>query len=136
MTSLVARRTTGKSTRQLLRERVTLPLGIDGDPHFRVPSTELHRLARLEDAVRRPATAPDDAIRAPWEVQPSAAVGNSHQILQADIPSVGTFTARGAAAVNAAALSRPDVRGAGALSDIGRCPGPRGSSRRGGLGTA
>lgn len=31
-------------------------------------------------------------------------MGNSHQILQADIPSVGTFTARGIATMNAAVL--------------------------------
>jgi CubicO group peptidase (beta-lactamase class C family) len=31
-------------------------------------------------------------------------MGNSHEILQADIPSVGTFTARGIAAMNAAVL--------------------------------
>ncbi|WP_211261357.1 serine hydrolase domain-containing protein [Pseudonocardia acaciae] len=93
----VARRATGKPIRQLLREWVTVPLGIDGDLYFGVPPTDLARLARLEDA------APPDAD-APWELQPTAAMGNDHEILRADIPSVGTFTARGVAAMNAAVL--------------------------------
>lgn len=102
----VARRATGKPMRQLLREWVTGPLGIDGELYFGVPSADLPRLARLEDAAPRPAPAPDDdSLLAPWEMRPSAAMGNSRQILQADIPSVGTFTARGAAAMNAALLS-------------------------------
>ncbi|WP_326783105.1 serine hydrolase domain-containing protein [Streptomyces sp. NBC_00151] len=101
----VARRATGKPMRQLLHEWVTVPLGVDGDLYFGVPRTDLARLARLEDAVSRPVAPPDgDAILAPWELQPTAAMGNSHEILQADIPSVGTFTARAIAAVNAAVL--------------------------------
>jgi CubicO group peptidase (beta-lactamase class C family) len=101
----VARRATGKPMRQLLHEWVTVPLGIDGDLYFGVPRSELARLARLEDAAPCPVAPPDgDAILAPWELQPTAAMGNSHKILQADIPSVGTFTARGIAAMNAAVL--------------------------------
>ncbi|MCX5008646.1 beta-lactamase family protein [Streptomyces sp. NBC_00638] len=101
----VARRATGKPMRQLLHEWVTVPLGIDGDLYFGVPRTDLARLARLEDAAPRPVAPPDgDAILAPWELQPTAAMGNSHEILQADIPSVGTFTARAIAAMNAAVL--------------------------------
>ncbi|WP_239014896.1 serine hydrolase domain-containing protein [Streptomyces sp. CdTB01] len=91
--------------RQLLREWITVPLGTDGELYFGVPSTELARLAWLEDAAPPSATAPDGAILAPWEMQPTAALGNSHQILSADIPSVGTFTAQGIAAMNAAALN-------------------------------
>ncbi|WP_458248425.1 serine hydrolase domain-containing protein [Streptomyces sp. MAI_2237] len=101
----VARRATGKTMRQLLRDWITVPLGIDGELYFGVPSTDLPRLARLEDTAPPPATAPDGAILAPWEMQPTAAFGNSHQILLADVPSVGTFTARGIAAMNAAALN-------------------------------
>ncbi|MGI5422786.1 serine hydrolase domain-containing protein [Actinomadura luteofluorescens] len=105
----VARRATGKTMRQLLREWVTVPLGIEGDLYFGVPRTELARLARLEDAAPPPVSPPEvppdgDALLAPWELQPAAAMGNSHEILQADVPSVGTFTARGMAAVNAAVL--------------------------------
>ncbi|MEV0405118.1 serine hydrolase domain-containing protein [Actinoallomurus sp. NPDC050550] len=101
----VARRATGKPMRQLLHEWVTVPLGIDDDLYFGVPRTDLARLARLEDAAPHPVAPPDgDAILAPWELRPTAAMGNSHEILQADIPSVGTFTARGIAAMNAAVL--------------------------------
>jgi len=82
----VARRATGRSMRQLLPEWVTVPLGIDGDLYFGVPRTDLARLARLEDAGPRPVAPPDgDAILAPWELQPTAAMGNNHEILQADI---------------------------------------------------
>lgn len=101
----VARRATGKPMRQLLHEWVTVPLGLDGDLYFGVPRAELTRLARLEDAAPRPVAPPDgDAVLAPWEMQPTAAMGNSQEILPADIPSVGTFTARGIAAMNAAVL--------------------------------
>jgi CubicO group peptidase (beta-lactamase class C family) len=91
--------------RQLLQEWVTVPLGIDGDLYFGVPRADLARLARLEDAAPPPVAPPDgEAVLAPWELQPTAAMGNSHEILRADIPSVGTFTARGIAAMNAAVL--------------------------------
>ncbi|MFI6562187.1 serine hydrolase domain-containing protein [Streptomyces sp. NPDC050534] len=101
----LARRATGKPMRQLLHEWVAVPLGLEGDLYFGVPRTDLARLARLEDAVPRPVVPPDgDAVLAPWEQQPTAAMGNDPEILQADIPSVGTFTARGIAAMNAALL--------------------------------
>lgn len=101
----IARRATGKPMRQLLHEWVAAPLGIDGELYFGVPRADLARLARLEDAAPVPLPTPDgDAILAPWEQQPSASMGNNHEILQADIPSVGTFTARGIAAMNAAVL--------------------------------
>ncbi|WP_436788698.1 serine hydrolase domain-containing protein [Yinghuangia sp. YIM S10712] len=101
----IARRATGRPMRHLLREWVTVPLGIEGDLYFGVPEADLARPARLEDAAPPPADPPDGgAVLAPWEMQPTAAMGNSHEILQADIPSVGTFTARGMAAMNAAVL--------------------------------
>ncbi|GAA1948336.1 serine hydrolase domain-containing protein [Amycolatopsis minnesotensis] len=100
----IARRATGKPMRQLLHEWVAAPLGLEGDLYFGVPRTELARLARLEDATPPVAPPEDDGILAPWERHPTAAMGNSHEILQADIPSVGTFTARGIAAVQAAVL--------------------------------
>ncbi|WP_413812813.1 serine hydrolase domain-containing protein [Streptomyces sp. OE57] len=101
----IARRVTGKPMRHLLCHWVTVPLGIDGELYFGVPQTDLARLARLEDAAPCPVAPPDgDAILAPWEMRPTAAMGNNHEILQADIPSVGTFTARAMAAMNAAVL--------------------------------
>ncbi|WP_141586972.1 serine hydrolase domain-containing protein [Actinomadura sp. WMMA1423] len=99
----IARRATGEPMRRLLQEWITEPLGIDGDLYFGVPRPDLARLAHLEDAAPLPAPE-EDAVLAPWEMRPTAAMGNSHEILQADIPSVGTFTARGIAAMNAALL--------------------------------
>ncbi|MBH0118498.1 beta-lactamase family protein [Rhodococcus sp. CX] len=99
----IARRATGRAMRQLLRDWVAAPLGLEGELYFAVPRTDLDRLARLEDSVPQPLP-PDDGILSPWERQPTAALGNSPEILQADIPSVGTFTARGIAAVHAAVL--------------------------------
>ncbi|MBB6394996.1 CubicO group peptidase (beta-lactamase class C family) [Actinomadura coerulea] len=101
----IARRATGKPMRQLLREWVAAPLGLDGELFFGVPRTELARLARLEDAAPVTVVPPGgDAVLAPWELRPVAAMGNGHEFLQADVPSVGTFTARGVAAMNAAVL--------------------------------
>lgn len=114
----IARRATGKPMRQLLREWVAVPLGLDGSLYFGVPEAELARLAWLEDAEARPVAAPDDdAVLAPWEMQPTAALGNSRAILRADVPSVGTFTAQGIAAVHAAVLDGRLI-GARRLRDV------------------
>lgn len=100
----IARRATGKPMRQLLHDWVAAPLGLDRELYFTVPRTDLDRLARLEDSVPQPLPPDVGGILAPWEGQPTAAMGNSPEILEADIPSVGTFTARGIAAVHAAVL--------------------------------
>ncbi|MGY0488608.1 serine hydrolase domain-containing protein [Streptomyces sp. WG-D5] len=101
----IARRATGKPMRQLLREWVTAPLGVEDELYFGVPRAQLPRLARLEDATRPADTEPDDdAVLAPWEMRPSATLGNSPGILRADIPSVATFTARAVATMHAAVL--------------------------------
>jgi CubicO group peptidase (beta-lactamase class C family) len=86
--------------RELLREWITAPLGIEGQLYFAVPAGSLPGLARLEQARQWPAHPDDgDAILAPWESQPSAEFGNDSEILCADIPSVGTATAHGLAAM-------------------------------------
>ncbi|MFI5966476.1 serine hydrolase domain-containing protein [Streptomyces asoensis] len=101
----IARRATGATMRQLLHDRLTVPLGLDGELYFGVPAADLSRPARLEDAAPPPPAPPGGpGLLAPWEARPSAALGNSEEILRADIPSVATFTARGIAAVNAAFL--------------------------------
>ncbi|RDH79419.1 class A beta-lactamase-related serine hydrolase [Mycolicibacterium moriokaense] len=100
----VARRATGKPMRQLLREWISEPVGVDGELYFAVPQRDLARLARLEDAAPPVAPPGGDAVLAPWELRPTAAMGNRCEILQADVPSVGTFTARAIAAMNAAVL--------------------------------
>lgn len=101
----IARRVTGQPIHRLLHDWVAAPLGIVGELYFGVPPTELARLARLENIEPRPAEpAGRDSILAPWERQPEASMGNSPDFLQADVPSVGTFTARGIATVYAAML--------------------------------
>ncbi|MGP3937069.1 serine hydrolase domain-containing protein [Nonomuraea sp. KM88] len=102
----LARRATGRSMGELLREWITVPLGIEGQLYFAAPKESLPGLARLEQRARQWPAAPDggDAILAPWESRPSAVVGNNGEILRADIPSVGTATAHGLAAMFDAVL--------------------------------
>lgn len=98
----IARRVTGQPVRRLLHDWIAAPLGIAGELYFAVPPAELPRLAHLEDAEPPPPGA--DGVLAPWERQPQASMGNDPALLQADVPSVGTFTARGIATVYAAIL--------------------------------
>lgn len=102
----LARRATGRPMCDLLREWITAPLGIEGQLYFAAPKESLPGLARLEQQARQWPAAPDngDAILAPWEKQPSADFGSNDEILRADIPSVGTATAHGLAAMYNAVL--------------------------------
>ncbi|GAA0371930.1 serine hydrolase domain-containing protein [Microbispora corallina] len=102
----LARRATGRSMGELLREWITVPLGIEGQLYFAVPKESLPGLARLEHQAGQWPAGPDDgdAILAPWEGRPSADFGNDGEILGADIPSVGTATAHGLAAMYNAVL--------------------------------
>ncbi|MGW1209423.1 serine hydrolase domain-containing protein [Streptomyces sp. NPDC002499] len=107
----LARRATGRPVHELLREWITAPLGIEGQMYFAAPKEALPGLARLEQQARQwPAETGDgdpaegdpgdgEAILAPWESRPSAEFGNRAEILGADIPSVGTATAHGLAAM-------------------------------------
>jgi CubicO group peptidase (beta-lactamase class C family) len=101
----LARRATGRPVGELLREWITTPLGIEGQLYFAVPPESLPGLARLEQDGQWPA-GPDDgaAILAPWESRPSTDFGNDSAILGAAIPSVGTATAHGLAAMYNAVL--------------------------------
>lgn len=102
----LARRATGRPMSELLREWITAPLGIEGQLYFAAPEESLPGLARLEQRARQWPAGPDDgdAILAPWESRPSADFGNDSDILHADIPSVGTATAHGLAAMYNAVL--------------------------------
>jgi CubicO group peptidase (beta-lactamase class C family) len=102
----LARRATGRSMSELLREWITAPLGIEGQLYFAAPEESLPGLARLEQPARQPPPDPDDgdAVLAPWESQPSADFGNNGDILRADVPSVCTATAHGLAAMFDAVL--------------------------------
>ncbi|MFI6078506.1 serine hydrolase domain-containing protein [Actinoplanes sp. NPDC051343] len=97
----LARRATGRPMRELLREWITSPLGIEGQIFFGVPDESLPGLTRLDQQAQQ---RPTGAVLAPWESRPSAEFGNNHQILRADIPSVATATAHGLAAMFNAVL--------------------------------
>ncbi|MBB4742527.1 CubicO group peptidase (beta-lactamase class C family) [Actinoplanes octamycinicus] len=96
----LARRATGQPIGELLRDWLTVPLGIEGELYFGVPS--LSGLARIDPGPSWPAG--DNAVLAPWESRPNADFGNDPEILRADIPSVGCVTAHGLAAMFNAVL--------------------------------
>lgn len=102
----IARRATGLDMRELLLEWICSPLGIEDQLYFGVPDDVLPRLARLENAPGWPAEPPGTtSVLAPWERRPSAELGNSRDLLRADVPSVGTATARGLATMYNALLT-------------------------------
>jgi CubicO group peptidase (beta-lactamase class C family) len=102
----LARRATGRPMRELLREWITAPLGIEGQLYFAAPEESLAGVACLEQQPGQWPAGPDDgaAILASWEHWPSAEFGNNGEVLRADIPSVGTATAHGLAAMFDAVL--------------------------------
>lgn len=115
----LARRATGRPVHELLHEWITAPLGTDGHLCFAVPADTVAELARLEQPAQEwPADPdPDPAILAPWERRPCAELGNDPDILRADVPSVGTATARGLAAMYDALL-RGRLVGAEQLAEL------------------
>lgn len=100
----LARRATGRPVSELLREWITAPLGLQGQLYFAVPEESLPELAHLEQGNWPDAPDDGDAVLASWESRPSADFGNQAEILRADIPSVGTVTAHGVAAMYNAVL--------------------------------
>lgn len=99
----IARRVTGMPMGRLLHDWVAAPLEISGELRFGVPPSDLTRLAVLEDAEPPPTDTPEGVL-ASWEGRPRASMGNDPQLLGADVPSVGTFTARGLTTAYAAML--------------------------------
>ncbi len=110
----VVRRATGRPISQVLRDEVAGPLGIADELFLGVPPSELGRAARLEDAVDPVAflamMPPDFPLfrASPPAVTPSAAFANRPDILMADIPAGGTFSARAIARMYAALLGEID----------------------------
>jgi CubicO group peptidase (beta-lactamase class C family) len=108
----VIRRVTGRTVTGLLRELVTGPLGVTGEVCFGVPPALLPRVARQVPA-DSPAPAPPEPGSAldraqPSGVRPDAAFANRADVLTADIPSMGTMTARGVARMYSALLGHVD----------------------------
>jgi CubicO group peptidase (beta-lactamase class C family) len=98
------RRATGCTISRLLRDLVTGPLGLADEVHFGVPARLLPRVATQVDPAGSPEPERGPASPMPMLIIPTAALANRRDLLSADIPSMGTMTARAAATVYAALL--------------------------------
>ena len=100
------RRATGGTVAELLREVLTAPLGLEDEVCFAVPPTLLPEVARQAAGPKLPeppeGSPPDRAT--PPALRGVASFGNCANVLAADIPSLGTMTARGAARMFSALL--------------------------------
>jgi CubicO group peptidase (beta-lactamase class C family) len=107
------RRAIGCTISKLLRELITGPLGIVDEVHFGVPARLLPRVATQIDpeglSGSPPGPGSPQTPSVPMVIIPRAAVANRRDLLSADIPSVGTMTARAAATVYAALLGHIDA---------------------------
>lgn len=105
------RRATGRPLSAWLRDAVTGPLGVEDEVHFGVPERLLGRVAHQhaigEPLPEPPAGSPADRALPPG-IRPSAAFANRRDVLTAEIVSLGTMTARGAARLYAALLGPLD----------------------------
>jgi CubicO group peptidase (beta-lactamase class C family) len=111
----IIRRATGRPLGDVLREEVTLPLGVDRELYFGMPRSEHQRLAVLEDApmptgFQMPPMPPDLPMlkAAPMSLMPNAAFGNRTDTLAADIPAGGKTSSRAIARMYAALLGEVD----------------------------
>ena len=109
------RRATGCTISELLRDLITSPLGIEDEVHFGVPARLLPRVATQIDpeGVPEPPAGPGSpqTPAVPMVIMPRAALANRRDLLSADIPSMGTMTARAAATIYAALLGHIDAAG-------------------------
>ena len=111
----IVRRATGQSLPQVLREQITVPLGIADELYFSVPEAHLGRVARqVADPAGTAvfATLPADwplFQTAPRALFPTADYANRRDLLTADIPYSATGSARAFARMYAALLD--DVNG-------------------------
>ncbi|SCE87102.1 CubicO group peptidase, beta-lactamase class C family [Micromonospora matsumotoense] len=110
----VVRRVTGRRISTVLAEDVAAPLGVPEELFFGVPEADLPRLATLEDhgladlMAFASAHLPHFDAVAPPAVRPDAAIGSRPDVLRADVPAVGTLTARAAARLYAALIGDVD----------------------------
>jgi len=105
------RRVTGATMSGLLREVLTGPLGVADEVCFAVPHPLVPRVAR-QSAAPAPPEPPEQGSpldrATPPALRDAAGLGNRADVLIADIPSLGTMTARGAARVYSALLGHVD----------------------------
>ncbi|SBT45018.1 serine hydrolase domain-containing protein [Micromonospora narathiwatensis] len=110
----VVRRVTGRRISEVLADEVAGPLGVPGELFLAVPEADLPRLARLEDAglaamiAYASAHLPNFDAVAPPGVRPDATIGSRPDVLRADVPAVGTMSARAVARMYAALLGPVD----------------------------
>ncbi|MFD0593305.1 serine hydrolase domain-containing protein [Catellatospora coxensis] len=108
------RRVTGRTLSQVLATDVAAPLGVPGELLLRVPDEDLDRLAVLDerswsDALKQlSAQLPNFDRAVPHGARPDADLGNDRSFLRAEVPAVGTITARAAARMFAALLGEVD----------------------------
>jgi CubicO group peptidase (beta-lactamase class C family) len=92
----------------VLRDQLLGPLGIADELHFAVPAHLLNRVVRQVAPTGSPAPGPAPgsplARAMPSGARPDAAFANRRDVLTAQIPSMGTMSARAAACVYAALL--------------------------------
>ncbi|MFD1939268.1 serine hydrolase domain-containing protein [Nonomuraea mangrovi] len=106
----VVRRATGRPISQVLREEIAEPLGVADELFLGVPAAALGRVALLDDAPGNAALleAMGDFPGTPRALLPDAAYANRADVLTADIPAGGTFSARAVARMYAALLGEVD----------------------------
>jgi CubicO group peptidase (beta-lactamase class C family) len=105
------RRATGQPVSELLRNHLTGPLGVADEIFFAVPRPLLPRVARQQASLGppdppKPGSPADRAL--PPALRDTAALGRDEGVLTADILSLGTMTARGAALMYSALLGHID----------------------------
>jgi CubicO group peptidase (beta-lactamase class C family) len=101
------RRATGQPVSVLLRDHLTGPLGIEDEVCFAVPPQALPRVARQQPSPGAPEPPPKGSPldrAAPPALRDTAGLGRDAGVLTADIVSLGTMTARGAALMYSALL--------------------------------
>jgi CubicO group peptidase (beta-lactamase class C family) len=99
------RRATGRSLSTVLGAEITGPLGVADEVHFAVPARLLPRVVRqVPGEVPAPEPGTPLARAIPPGVAQNAEFANRDDVLTAEIPSMGTMSARGAARVYAALL--------------------------------
>jgi CubicO group peptidase (beta-lactamase class C family) len=109
------RRVTGRPLSRVLAEDIARPLHADRELFFGVPDRmPLTHLARLKDRnwsasmETLSAHLPNFDRIAPPGVRPDAGLGNRRDVLRADIPAVGTVSARAIARMYAALMGEVD----------------------------
>ncbi len=111
----IVRRSSGQPLADLLRERISGPLGYPDELFFGMPADQRHRLATLVDA---PSDGGDWTAdfppelplfkAVPLELFPTAILGNDERVIGADIPAGAKTSARVIAKMYAALLGEVD----------------------------